>query len=92
MNATKIANAILAADMSRDDLNAVIRAINLKNRQIQANAKAAFRAGELVEWISSRTGLTMKGTVIKVMVKNIKVRTDGGTLWTVSPTLLRKAS
>lgn len=54
---------------------------------------ATLRIGDQVEWDSKR-GYCVRGTITKMCPKNFKVREDGsyGTVWTVWPGFLRKAS
>lgn len=92
MNATTIAKNILETNLSRDDLNRIINAINTKNRMLAMVAQAAFSKGDKVEFVNRRNGLTVKGKVVSIMVKNIKVLSDQGVTWTVSPQLLRASA
>jgi len=88
MNANEIVSAILNSNLNREELNMVIRAVNLKNRNLAAAAKFAFKPGQKV-WFFDKHGMRVQGLVTQRLQKNIKVLADNGLLWRVSPNLLK---
>lgn len=60
------------------------------NRMKQLVAAAAFRVGDQVSFTARDRG-TIRGEIIKIMPKNIRVKV-GNVQWTVSPSLLKKAA
>lgn len=81
--------AILAID-SMEDLKEAISAINCKQRELQRYAANKFSVGNWVQF-KSKTGRTVKGQIVKINTKSIKVKeTDSFTTWTVSPSLLSR--
>ncbi len=61
------------------------------SRAVAVHAQEAFRSGDRVEFnAKKRGGAVVRGVVTGILPKNIKVRADGGTVWTVFPTFLRK--
>jgi hypothetical protein len=88
MNANEIVSAILNNNLNREELNMVIRAVNLKNRNLSAAAKFSFRPNQKV-WFFSKSGTRINGVVTQLLQKNIKVLADNGVMWRVSPNLLK---
>jgi len=81
--------AILAIN-SMEELKEAISAINVRQRELQRHAANSFSIGNWVQF-KSRTGKTVKGQIVKINSKTIKVKeTDSFTTWTVSPSLLSR--
>ena len=81
--------AILAIN-SMEDLKEAISAINCKQRELQRYAANSFSVGNWVQF-KSKSGKTVKGQIVKINTKTIKVKeTDSFTTWTVSPSLLSR--
>jgi hypothetical protein len=74
----QINSAIMFGDFSNDQLNSIIAAIKYRRSLITQQNKRAFRSGDSVKFTSSRNGLTYVGTVDKVKIKYILVKTSGG--------------
>lgn len=68
------------------DINNTLVAIT-KNRRVQV--AHSFQPGDRVSFVSKQGRVTV-GTVLYVMQKNVKVKTDGGIIWRISGTLLTK--
>lgn len=58
-------------------------------RHKAAELAITFKIGQKVEWDSQKRGEVMRGVVTKVNRRTIKVKTDKGMPWRVSPVLLR---
>jgi hypothetical protein len=63
--------------------------LKLLQEVISMKLRFEFRVGDKV-WFDAKTRGIIKGTLIKVNAKSVKVRTDVGVAWTVSPQLLQK--
>ena len=87
MNANEIVSAIVNGNLNREELNMVIRAVNLRNRSLTAQAKFSFRPGQRV-WFRDRMNRRVEGVVVKLLQKNVSVLADNGVTWRVSPNLL----
>ena len=63
------------------------------SNNMQTKAIVAIRAdvGDKVEW-DSKTGSTLRGKIQKINRKTIIVKTETGSLWKVSPSMLRKVA
>lgn len=79
----------ICANASRDDLNRIASAHRLRSDALRQKAKAQFTRGDTVNWMNSRNGQRMTGTVVKFNRKTIDVRTSQG-LWRVSAQLLNR--
>lgn len=75
----------------REDVRAVIEAVRHAQRMMDHTQAMKFGYGDKV-CFDSKYGMRVNGIVIGVLPRNIKVRADGGTVWKVSPSLLRSAS
>lgn len=52
-----------------------------------AAKKRQFTVGDKV-WFDAKTRGIVRGTITKIMTKNVKVKADSGMSWTVFPTFL----
>jgi ribosomal protein L35AE/L33A len=80
--------AILAIN-SIEELKEAISAINVRQRELQRYAANSFSIGNWVQF-KSRTGKTVKGQIVKINQKTVKVTTTTGHVWTVSATMLSR--
>ena len=83
------AQKLIAQAESVHDLNRINALVKAKWTQMQAKAANQFYTGERVTFFSPKRG-NITGVVTKINVKTVKVRADGGVLWTVAPSLLKK--
>lgn len=90
MNIAQINAAIIKGNLTNDELSSVIDAVKFaRSRLTQAN-KFAFKPGSRVKFTSNRNGVTYDGTVDKVKIKYILVRTNAG-LFNVPANMLEAA-
>lgn len=82
-------STILDTITSTDDLATVSRMVKDRWDTLQRRVATSFRVGERVTF-TARRGIKVNGNVLAVNPKNIKVKTDQGTIWNVSSTLLSK--
>ena len=71
-----INQGIMFGNWSDDQLNSMIMAIKFARAQLGKKNKYTFRPGDNVKFHSR--GVTYTGTVQKIMVKNITVKTGRG--------------
>lgn len=90
MNVSQINRAILALD-SLDDVRSVISACKHRFSELQARSRIEFRIGHRVMFADKRRGVMVEGTIVKINLKTIKVKSTTGVTWTVSPSLLERA-
>ena len=80
-----VQNWVLAAD--DQDLEQLMRLIQLRRNSLSIKAGLAFKPGDKVWFDAKRRGI-IYGTFIKLNQKNAKVKATNGMTWTVSPSLL----
>ena len=69
-------------EMNGTDLSAIIEAVKLRRNQLHTADAHKFRFGDRVRF-QGRQGRTLQGTVERVKIKYILVRTDAGQRWNV---------
>ena len=87
MNATQITTALVQGTFTNDELNSIVDAIKYARAKLGKQAKRSLTVGDNVQWVSSRNGLTVKGTVRKIAIKNVQVATAQG-IWNVPANML----
>ena len=75
--------------MDNDALNRVISAVKMRRDQLHFSNTRSFKAGDRVEFTSSRTGAVLAGTVSKVKIKYVAVNCDNGQRWNIPGGMLR---
>ena len=70
--------AIVSGIYTNDDLNSIVDAIKYARAQLSKQNRRALVPGDTVKFTSNRNGMTYVGTVNKVKIKYILVRTPGG--------------
>ena len=90
MDIQAIKSAIMFGKLSNEDINAVVEAVKYARSQLAKQNKQSFQPGDTVKFTSNRNGLTYVGTVNKVKIKYILVRTPGG-LFNVPANMLEAA-
>lgn len=83
-------SAIMFGSFSNEQLESIAAAVKYRRAQINRETKRALMLGDVVKFIHPRTGRTHQGNVIKINIKNIKVR-DGITTWNVPANMLTVA-
>lgn len=89
MNANQITQAIITGNLTNDQLTDVIAAVKYARSRLVQSVKQGLQIGDNVNFTSSRTGRNVTGTVVKVAVKFVTVRTIDG-LWKVPANMLTK--
>jgi hypothetical protein len=86
----QINSAIMFGNLSNVELESVISAVKFARASLAKQNKRAFLPGDSVKFTSNRNGLTYVGTVNKVKIKYILVKTPGG-LFNVPANMLEAA-
>lgn len=74
----QVNSAIMFGDFTDVQLNSIIAAIKFRRAQLVKQQTRALRAGDTVKFHSSKRGQTYIGTVDKVKIKYVLVRTNSG--------------
>jgi hypothetical protein len=78
MDIKDINSAIMFGNLTNDELTSVIDAVKFARTQLTKQKTRAFGIGDQVKFTSNRNGLTYVGTVNKVKIKFVLVKTAGG--------------
>ena len=78
INIVDIRSAIVAGQYTNAELDTITQAITFARTQIARKNTCVFRKGDTVKFTSNRNGQVYQGTVDKVNIKNILVRTHVG--------------
>lgn len=78
----------LVFKMNKKELEQLIEAVKQQWSNLESMQKFKFQVGDKVSF--EHKGKRVKGIVIKILQKNIGIKTDDGRKWRVSPSLLRK--
>ena len=81
--------AIMFGNCTNDQLTSIVNAVKFARAGLSQTTKRSLRIGDTVEFTSSKTGMTMQGTVQKIAIKFVTVNTAAG-LWKVPANMLRK--
>ena len=83
-------SAIMFGDFTNDQLSSVAAAIKFRRGQIVKETKRSLMLGDVVKFVNPRSGRTHQGNVVKINIKNVKVR-EGFTTWNVPASMLTVA-
>jgi hypothetical protein len=75
---------------TNEQLNSIVSAIKYRRGQIVKENKRSIIMGDVVRFVNPRSGRTHQGNVVKINIKNVKVR-EGYTTWTVPANMLTVA-
>jgi len=89
MNIDQIKTAIIAGNYSNDDLSDIIEAVKYARGRLTRKVKQGLTVGDNVNFTSTKSGRNYTGTVVKIAVKFVTVRTVDG-LWKVPANMLNK--
>ncbi len=89
MNIQTINTAIINGGWSNADLNSMIDAVKFARKRLAERSKASLMLGDTVNFTSTKTGRNITGTVVKIAIKYVTVRTLVG-LWRVPANMLTK--
>jgi hypothetical protein len=81
---------ILAGNFTNDQLSSIIDAVKFARARLTDQTKRSLRLGAAVKFTSTKNGMTYTGTVDKIAIKFVTVRTGQG-LWKVPANMLQAA-
>jgi hypothetical protein len=90
MNLTQIKAEILTAQLTNAELQELIETVQYARAQLGKTVKRQLQPGASVSFVSNRSGQRVLGTVEKVAIKNVVVRTHLG-LYRVPANMLEVA-
>jgi hypothetical protein len=79
---------ILAGNFTNEQLGSIIDAVKFARARLGDANKRAVTLGSTVQFTSTKTGMNYTGTVDKIAIKYVTVRTSGG-LWRVPASMLK---
>jgi hypothetical protein len=83
-------SAIMFGSFTNEQLNSIATAIKYRRAQVARENKRSIVVGDVVKFINPRSGRTHQGNVVKINIKNVKVK-EGFTTWNVPANLLTVA-
>ena len=83
-------SAIIAGNFTNDQLTSIIDAVKFARSQLSQKTKRSLMLGDTVKFTSTKNHMTYSGTVSKIAIKYITVRTPQG-LWKVPANMLEVA-
>lgn len=86
----QINSQIMFGSFTNEQLDGILMAIKFRRAQISKETKRALMLGDVVKFTHPKTGRTHQGNVVKIAIKNIKVR-EGVTTWNVPANMLTVA-
>ena len=89
MNVQQINTALIQGSFTNEQLSSVIDAVKFARSRLAQKTKYSLRVGDTVEFTSSKNGMTYTGTVQKIAIKFVTVKTAQG-LWRVPANMLAK--
>lgn len=87
MDIKQINSAIMFGNLNNIELTSVIDAVKFARANLSKQVKRSLMLGDNVQFTSTKTGRTLQGTVQKIAIKYITVRTTEG-LWRVPANML----
>ena len=90
MDIKQINSAIMFGTWTNTELSSVLDAVKFARASLTQQNKRALRLGSAVKFTSTKTGQTIQGTVEKIAIKYVTVRSAQG-LWRVPAAMLTLA-
>ena len=87
MNIKEINTAIIQGNFTNDQLGSIIDAVKFARARLTEQTKRSLMLGDTVSFTSTKLGRNMTGTVSKIAIKYITVKTNAG-LWKVPANML----
>jgi hypothetical protein len=86
----QINSQIMFGSLTNEQLDSILGAVKFRRAQISKETKRSLMIGDVVKFTHPRTGRTHQGNVVKIAIKNIKVR-ENNTTWNVPANMLTVA-
>ena len=83
-------SAIMFGNFTNDELTSIIDAVKYARAQLAQQTKRSLMLGDSVKFTSTKNHMTYTGTVSKIAIKYVTVRTNQG-LWKVPANMLEAA-
>ena len=83
-------SAIMFGSFTNEQLNSIATAIKYRRAQVAKENKRSIMLGDVVKFVNPRSGRTHQGNVVKINIKNVKVK-EGFTTWNVPANMLTVA-
>lgn len=83
----QVNSAIMFGDFTNEQLSSIADAVKYRRAQIVKETKRSLMAGDVVKFTHPKTGRVHQGNVVKIAIKNIKVK-EGFTTWNVPASML----
>jgi Mechanosensitive ion channel len=83
----EVNRAIMLQEWTNTELSSMIDAVKWNREQLSKRIKRSISVGDTVNFTGSKTGRNVTGTVTKVAIKYVTVRTIDG-LWRVPANML----
>jgi ASC-1-like (ASCH) protein len=79
-----------SCSFTNEQLESIAAAVKYRRAQVAKENKRSIVLGDVVKFVNPRSGRTHQGNVIKINIKNVKVR-EGFTTWNVPASMLSVA-
>lgn len=86
----QINSKIMFGSYTNEQLNSILMAVKFRRGQLTKETKRSLMLGDVVKFVHPKTGRTHQGNVVKINIKNVKVR-ENNTTWNVPANLLTVA-
>lgn len=86
MNVKDINTALITGTFTNTELSSIIDAVKFARSRLAQTTKVSLRIGDTVQF-TNKVGQTVQGTVSKIAIKYVTVRTAQG-LWRVPANML----
>ena len=83
----QVNSAIMFGDFTNEQLASIADAVKYRRAQIVKETKRSLITGDFVQFTHPKTGRKHQGNVVKIAIKNIKVR-EGNTTWNVPASMI----
>jgi len=83
-------SAIMFGSFTNEQLESIAMAVKYRRAQVARENKRSIMMGDVVKFVNPRCGRTHQGNVVKINIKNVKVR-EGFTTWNVPASMLSVA-
>jgi hypothetical protein len=87
MDIKQVNSAIMFGRFTNIELSSIIDAVKWARASLAKSVKNSLSIGDQVQFTSSKNGLVYKGTVSKIAIKYVTVKTNIG-LWRVPASML----
>jgi hypothetical protein len=83
-------SAIMFGSFTDEQLRSIGDAVRYRRAQIVKETRRSIMMGDVVKFTHPKTGRTHQGSVVKINIKNVKVR-ENNTTWNVPANMLTVA-